>query len=394
MKKTLNVNAGTALLLGDRLDAFSGYESVHINAGNALASRKAYEKLMGMGASLNSGNMTVLDIEGKPAELPENTVITASSAYDGCYLVCDGNLVIEDAKGLGGVTGLYAETLFHPDTVDLSHVKGITAPARVVYPDGAKLRFGKMTLGGDAHILFEENTLYWVHGKLTALDEEAVRKLHDRKIKFHCRSLIVYNGLYERYRELFEADSYQLIPDGHAVVEDISLDAATAPLYGGKLFVLGDMMIPHDQAAHLSGFSSLIVNGTVTMPVTAAAAFRAVGKANEYDLYEGVLMAVNGRQTLGREQLQSALDRGISYTLKVNGMLEILGDVTAEDIGAIAAVYCNGMIKAPGAARGALDSKIREMNGNICGYEEAAPNAFNADGDDETEQINIGTFRL
>ena len=391
MKKALNINAGTALLLNDRLDAFSGYESAHINAGNALASRKAYEKLLGMGVSFNSGKMAVLDITGEAAEVPTNTVITASSAYDGCYLICAGNLVIEDAKGLDGVTGLYAATLFYPESVDLSHVKGITAPERAVYPNGAKLRIGDMTLGDDAHILLEENTLHWVHGKLTVLDEDAVKKLHERKTMFHCKRLIIHNGLFERYREMFEAESYLLIPDDHAVVEEISLDAATAPLYGGKLFVLRDMMIPHDQAGHLSGFSSLIVNGTVTMPVTAAAGFRAVGKANDYELYEGVLMRINGHQTMGHEQLQSALSRGIRYTLKVNGHLDLLGDVTAEDIDAVAAVWCNGMIIAPGAARGAIDSKIREMNGHICGYEEAgAP----GDDSDDTEEISIGTFRL
>ncbi|MDR0325953.1 MAG: hypothetical protein LBI19_07680 [Oscillospiraceae bacterium] len=388
MKKALNINAGSALLLNDRLEAFSGYESVHINAGSALVSGKVYDALMKMGVSFNSGNMNVLDITGEIVELPGNTAVNASMSYEGRYLLCDGNLIIEDAKGLDGITGLYAKTLFYSDAIDLSGVKGITA-ARAVYPDGAKLRIGDTALGDDAHILFEDDALYWTHGKLTALNEVAAEKLREKKTSFHCKRLIIYNGLYERYRDMFKAESYLLIPDGHAVVEDITLDAATAPLYGGKLFVLGDMMIPHDQIQHLSGFSSLIVNGAVTMPVSAAAAFKAVGKANEFNLYEGVFMTVNGNQSMGHEQLQSALRRGISYTIEVNGNLDFLTDVTAEDIDAIAAIHCNGNIKAPGAARGALDSKIRAMNGNIYGYEEEEN-----DEDEGLERINAGTYRL
>jgi len=365
MEKTFNINAGNAILLNDRAEVFAGYDSVKINAGHVLASRKVYEKLIGMNVFINSGNVKIIDIEGEIVELAANTVITAAMSYDGCFLVCDGNLVIEDAKGLKDITGIYAKTIFHAESIDISNIKGINSSSRVVYPDEAKLRFGEITLGEDTHLTLEDNALYWVHGRMKALDSGAVEKMRQKKTSFHCKQLIIHTGLHEKYGDMFKADNYIFVPDGHAVVGDITLDAATSLLYGDQIFVLGNLTIPHDQTSHLQGFSSLIVNGTVIMPVSAAADFKAGGKANHYDLYEGVLMDVNGFQTLGHEQLQTAIEKGISYTLRINGTLYMFSDVTAQDIDAIAAVDCNGLISAPGGARGALDSKVRRMNGTI-----------------------------
>jgi hypothetical protein len=389
MKKKLMINAGTALLLNDGSNAFDGYDSVHINAGSALVARKVHDKMISLGIGLNSGDMHILDIEGNITEVPANTVITASSSYNGCFIICDGNLTIEDVKGLDGITGLYAETLFYSDAVDLSGVKGVIAEHKVVYPSGAKLHIGKMTLGDDAQLLLKDGALYWVYGRVTALDGGVVEKMRQKKTSFHCRSLVIYKGLYESNKDLFKAGKYTFIPDGYAVVDDVTLDAATQLLYGEKLYVFGNLTVHHDQTEHLNGFSSLIVNETAIMPITAAAAFKAVGKANDYHLYEGVLMQINGRQTLGRKQLQTAASRGIRYTLLVNGELEIDEDVTDEDIDAIAAIYCNGLIQAPDAARGVLDSKVKKLNGMMCG---------NGEDGRETRMdninINCGTYRL
>jgi len=365
MNKTLNINTGSAMLLNENSEMLSGYDSVSINAGSVVVSRKVYEKLIGMGVSINSGNLSVIDVTGELVELTEGTIITASNSYSGYFLVCDGNLIIENAKGLDGITGLYAKHLFHAESVDLEGVAGVTAAARTVYPDNAKLRIGNIAIDETTSVTLSDNSLYWVHGAVKALVSETLEEMRLKGTTFHCKNLIIHVGLYEEYYTLFTAESFTFIPDGYGVVGDITLDAATALLYGEKLFVLGDMMVPHDQAQRLKDFSSLIVNGTVTMPVTAAAEFKAVGKAKDFELYEGVLMPVNGFQTLGHEQCQTAIQRGITYTLKINGALYFMGDVTAEDMDAIAAVHCNGLISAPDSARGALDSKVKEVNGTI-----------------------------
>ncbi len=412
MDKTLNINTGTARLLNENSELFSFYDSVNINAGNVIVSCKVYEKLMSKGASINTGSMKIVDITGEIVELAGNTVITAAMSYDGCYLICDGNLIIEDAKGLENIAGLYANTIFRAESVDISRVKGLEASKQVVYSNGAKLVFKDMTLDEDSQVLLEDNTLYWVHGRIKALDGGVIEKLHGKKTSFHCKQLVVYSGLYEKYRDVFQADSYIFVPDGHTVVDDISLDSATFVLYGDKIFVLGDLMIAHNHTQNLSGFSSLIVNGKATMPVSAAADFKAVGKAKRYELYEGALMSVNGFQTLGHEQLQTAIEQGISYTLHINGALYFFSDVTAQDMQAIAAVHCNGLISAPDCARTVLDSKVRKINGTIIDIDAMIKKQYGDDfsyGSDpiglikkmimkasggDSGGINVGSFKL
>jgi len=394
MGKKISINAGNALLLNEQSEVLSEYGSIKVNAGNILASRKAYDKLISMGASLNSGNMSILDISGDIVELAGRTVITADMSFDGCYIICDGKLVVEDANGLLGITGLYAKELLHPQSVDLSAIKGITALKRTAYPDDAKLHLGDMTLSDDSHIVLTGG-LYWVSGEITALDEEALMKLQSKGTSFQCRKLIIYSSLYEKYNNMLKANSYLFIPDEHAVVSDITLDAATSVLHGKKLYVLGDLMIPHNRTEHLNSFSSLIVKGTVTMPVTAAEDFKACGKADDYELYEGVLLSINGKDTIGHSQLQSALEKGIVYTLDINGIVTFLDDITADDVEAIAAINCNGKIYASGNARGVLDSKIRRMNGIITDLEQDKKLEDKADQEDkDSVTINAGTYRL
>jgi len=395
MSKLLNINTGTALLLNDQSDALSGYDSVAINAGNIVASKKVYNNLVGMGVSINSGSMNIIEVTGEIVELKGNTVITATMSFNGRFILCDGNLIIEDANGLAGITGMYAHQIFHPESIDLSAVNCITASRRISYPDNAKLHLGDIALGDDAHITFD-GSLHWVYGSLTALDCGVLEKLQSKGAAFQCKKLITYTDIYERFGNMLKADSFVLVPDDHAFTGDVTLDAATSIVHGEKLFVYGDLMIPHDRAAFLSGFSSIVVKGTVTMPVFAAKDFMACGKADDFDLYEGVLMTVNGVKTIDHEQLQSAINMGIVYTLRVNGEVAFLEDVTAEDISAIAAINCNGVVYAPGKARGVLVSKLNNINGEILDisqYNNDYTDVTNRAGENETS-INTGTYRL
>ena len=60
------------------------------------------------------------------------------------------------------------------------------------------------------------------------------------RVSFHCKKLIIYADMYEKYKDMFHADGYLFIPDDHAVADDITLDASTSVLYSEKLFILGD----------------------------------------------------------------------------------------------------------------------------------------------------------
>ena len=96
-------------------------------------------------------------------------------------------------------------------------------------------------------------------------------------------------------------------------------------------------------------------------------------------------MPVNGFQTISHEQLQSALQQEIRYTMNVNGALYFFDDVTEQDMDAIAAVYCNGIISAPGRARGSLDSKAKHINGTIIDIDALIKKEYGGDvshGDD------------
>jgi hypothetical protein len=389
--KKLKINTGTAVLLKNPPESFSEYESIHINTGNALISRKVYDILMGMGVSINSGNTNIIDAEGDITELPGRTIITANSLYKGCFLMCEGDIIIESAKGLDGITGLYAKCIFHPESVDLSAVKGVVSSNKVAYATDAKLCIGDMTLNEDSYITLNDDTLYWIHGTIKALDENALVKIQQKNITFHCKGLTIYNGLYEKYRDMFQANEVQTIPDGYGVSWELSLDAGTSLIYGEKLYLLGDMMIPHNQTEHLRGFSSLIVKGTVTMPVSAVASFKSVGKADNYDLYEGVLREGNGRTIINHDMLKTAIEQSIIYTIRANGELIFTDDVTVQDIDAISAVECKGKLIVSGNVRGALDSKIKDMNGVIGSADEI---------DKETEKevgvntINTGNFKF
>jgi hypothetical protein len=312
--------------------------------------------------------------------------------YDGCFIICAGNLVVEDAKGLAAIDGLYANTVFHPDSVDLHTIKGITA-ARKVYPEGAKLHMSRLVLGADSFITLESG-LHWVNGGITALDGDVLTKLHEKSARFECKKLIIYTELFDKFCDVFKADKFVFLPDGHTFVEDITLDAATSILHGEKLFVYGDMMIPHDQAQHLRGLSSLLVKGTVTMPATAAADFKACGKAEGFDLYDGVLMVVNGKDSIGHDQLQTAIDMGLTYTLKINGVLTFLSDVTPQDISAISAVHCNGVLSAPGSVHGVFSAKIKEMNGKLVNLESPDEKTDDTDNSANNVRINAGVYRF
>ena len=393
--KKLNINTGTALLLNERSAALEGYDRININCGNAVISRKVNSRLLELGVSINSGNMSVIDISGELVEVAPNTVITSRSSFNGCFVFCNGNLIIEDAGGLADITGLYAESVFHPESVNLNRVRGITATRRIVYADDAKLHIGDLTLGDDAYITLD-GTLHWIYGCVRALDSGVVRKLREKHASFTCRKLITYEGIYENNADMFRADTFVLIPDGYAYAGDITLDASSAALYGDKLYIEGDLMIAHDQTSHLSDFEALIVKGTATMPIGAIKDFKCCGNADDYCLYAGILMTVNGKDTFSHEHLQTVIKRGVTYTIHVNGVLEFCDDVTAEDIAAITAIHCNGVIRAPRSVRGELDSRIREMNGLLqdIGNTDEQNDTTHDEADDAVTNLNSGVYRL
>ena len=398
MNKKLKINTGLAILINDKSDAFNGYTSISINTGKAIVSRILHEKLMQAGVSINCGNMDIIDVSGEIVELSDRTVITEKTSYKDCYLFCDGKLIIESTEGISSVTGIYATAVYYPQSVDLNVIKNISTSKRINYPDDAILYLDSMILNDESAMTLSTG-LYWVDAKITALENDALEKLHSKGTTFNCNKLIIKTGLYEKYNDMFKANKLILIPDDHAFIGDTELDSATNVLNGDKLFILGDLTIANNQTHNLQDFTSIIVKGTVTMPISAVKEFKARGKADEYDLHEGTLMTINGNGTITHEQLKKALETDTVYTLNVNGIVVFTEDVTAEDIEAIAAINCNGILYASGNARSAIDTKVRSMNGEILDisdyYNRNKEKAESISNNNETTtKINTGKYKM
>jgi hypothetical protein len=129
--------------------------------------------------------------------------------------------------------------------------------------------------------------------------------------------------------------------------------------------VQGDLDFEEKDSGLLEELEAIIVKGRANLPASCAKAFRKIGKADEYYVFEGSLHAVNGREQFTHDQLKTMVERGERLTITVNGYLEFTEDVTADDMDAIAALSYNGMVVIPGSARGALSPKIKSANGNM-----------------------------
>lgn len=390
MATKLRINAGKALLIKNPPESYSDYESINFQAGSVLIARQVYDKLIRMNVSFNSGQINILDIEGEIVELPSGTIINESSSYNGCYIICDGNLIVTNKSGLDGITGLYADRIFHPQSIDLSSIKGVVSSSRVAYTEEAVLWLKNIKLDENMAPTLKENTLYWVHGGISALNREVLEKINPKSIKFHCKSLTIYPSLYEKYSDLFQTEDLKLIPDGHRLAKDVSLDSNTSYLYGEKLYVQGDLTVQQDQAVLLKDFTSIIVKGTATLPISAAN-YKSIINADDYDLYEGMLKKVQGNTTLDHEQLQYALNQGIRYSLRINGVLSFNEDVSLSDLDAISSVRCNGVIRIANKLRGALESKTKHINGEIVNLDELKSLTTDEAG---VTRINTGFFRF
>lgn len=391
MAKKLKINTGQAILIKNPPEAYSEYESIKFNAGSVLISRQVYDTLIRMNVSFNTGQINILDIEGEVVELPSGTVVDQSSNYEGCYIICEGNLIVTNKDGLQGITGLYANRIFYPQSLDLSSLKGIVAANRIAYEDDAVLWLKNMILDENMIPSLEKETLYWVHGSISALKREVLEEISQKSISFHCKSLTIYQSLFEEYSHLFQAEKLKLIPDGYRIAQDVLLDANTFYLYGEKLFVQGDLTVQKDQAVHLKNFTSIIVKGTATLPSSAASDCENKIKAEDYDLYQGLLKEGNGKVIIDHELLQYALDQEIEYALRANGELLFKENITLADLEAISSIGCNGVISASSKLHGALEAKTKYLNGVIVNLDDAKSLMGDEAG---VTQINTGLFRF
>ena len=369
-ENSLSINCGTAFILSDREGFLERYEEININCGTLLASAKSYAGLMAKGASINCGNSTIRDISGEITQLEGGAAITEDMDFSGRFVISSGDAVV---KGDGGKALAEAEgahfngTLFYPQergSAFLAKVTGRKQP----YPEDAHLVFEDKQLDELLYSIPDGKSHIWVHGEITALDERSLRKAREKGLRYACRSLFITESFDGSYGGLFNAEERTLMPDGYNAVPMLKLTAGEAALHGPCIYVRGDLTMDKTDEGCLSEIESIIVKGTATIPASCAKAFRAVGKADAYELVEdnlGDIMRVNGFQVIGHDHLQSVLAKGETIRVKVNGFLLFDENVTAGDMAAIESMKVNGAVVMPDAAQGALSRKISKVNGMI-----------------------------
>ncbi|GHV32639.1 hypothetical protein FACS18949_04180 [Clostridia bacterium] len=385
--KKLNINCGNAVILRYDPAVFEGYDAISINAGSALISAAAYADLQKKQFSLNSGSNNVVEVSGKVVKLEKDTVIDKQN-YDGCFLFSEGTVWLTAGAKLDKITGLYARNLFYPESYPIESLPSFSAKNHAAFPDGAVIVTEDITLDSRLAERWAENSVIWTHKAVLAA--EGLDVLERRGIKIHCSKLTVYDADARKYGGVFKSGKVVVVPDGCEIISgDLTLTGTTIDEYGEKIFVDGDLFVALKDAESVKDFEVIRVTGEARIPSAAAKAFRAVGKAGSIKSYRGTFRAFNGKNELSHAALRTAAERGIQYTLEVNGMLTFADDVTPDDLDCILALDYNGAIVAADSISGVLQGKVGEGNGTFL---RNLPERLAPKDDENTSNINMGSY--
>lgn len=387
--KKLTVNCGGAIVTKYDSQIFDSYEEIVINAGSAIFSGEAYERLSEKKLTVNAGAQKIVKEVKDPIYLGEDASLRQLVDYSGCYLLAE-TLVIHPAAvpGLEHIIGIMAEKVYYPQSLSLDIIKKMEAEEMVAYPDEALLVREDITLNMDFLRGLDGKKSVYAEGSIEALDAEALAAAADEGIRFTCGSVYLYAGDKEAYGPLFESEKQVMIPDGYSV-----LKSSQKPLkhlyamYGGKLYILGDLLVRAEEANIVKSMQGLTVEGTVRLPMELLPEFRKIGSAGEMFLYEGMYYEITGKGEVTHEQLNAALESGTGFTIVVNGVLEIADDVTAADLETIYALHYNGIIQCPGRLQPLLRQKVESGNGLLT--EKKLPEQVQREDGD---MINLGQW--
>lgn len=359
----LNINCSIACMIHDREGLLDRYDSINLNCGAFIGSEAMQAKLLGKGANLNSGNVVITDYEGEFVQVPGG-ILGDGADYSGKFVIVSDDILL---KGNGvhafenAENVVSAGTVFYPESCGqgvLSRVQGEKRP----YPDGSHVLLGDSSL---ARLLAEipaDIRSVWVAGEVSALEESALEQADLRALRITCDRLLIRAGAKEKYGHLFRASDPEIVPDGYEVTGPLTLNEA-ALLYGEKLYVRGPLFLEEKDGGCLEELQAVLVKGCASLPASCVKAFRAVGKADSYRVYEGTLTRVNGWEYFSHDRLEEMTKRGEKMTLEINGFAIFGDDVTAGDMEAVASLSCNGFLILPGEAQGALGQKMGTVNG-------------------------------
>lgn len=363
--KKLTVNCGSAIVTKYDPQMFDAYDEIQINAGTAVFSGEAYEKLSQKKLVVNAASQKIMKDARDLIYLGEEAHIKQNMSYSGSYLLAE-NLVIDPAaaSGLENVAGIMAEKIYYPQSLPLSVVRKMDAEELVAYPDEALLIREDITLdAGFLQSLGNKKTVY-VEGTVEALQAEALMAAGNADIRIICTGVYLYTGEKEAYSHLFETRKTVIIPDGYQMIRSPKKPLKHLfAIHGDQLYILGDLLIRAGEKDVLEAMRGLTVEGTVSIPMELLPDFRKTGSAKEIFLYQGVYCEITGKGTLTHEQLNAAQESGTGFTVMVNGVLEIAEDVTMEDLEAVYALHYSGIVQCPGRLQPFLRQKVETGNG-------------------------------
>jgi hypothetical protein len=399
---TLNINCGLACLLSDKEGILDGYDKVHINCGTFIASPEVNAKLGSKNAHINAGTTRIREITGKILQLDGDALIDGKTDFKALFIIATGNLIVrgEGAARLGEAEGVIVTgTLYYPESSGAAALTKVSGNKQA-YPEGAEVLLGDYLLEKALAAVPKDARHIWVSGKITAL---SLKNLEDAKAanrKIDCAALFINEGLNAAYGDLFDCPDRALVPDGYEVSGN--LESAKLPLYGPKVYVDGNFLMEEKDLPLLEALESIVVKGRAQLPASTVQIFRKRGRADDYEVFEGRLVVINGFTQFGRGQFAEA--GGGKITLRVNGCLYFDDDVSAEDTACIASLSYNGAVLAPAAVKAALASKIKGANG-FMGDPSAIEKmtgksvrewaaGYMGGRDDKSRSINTGTYLL
>lgn len=360
----LNINCEIACLTGDKGEVLEQYDAINLNCETYIASSSVNAKLLEKGANINSENIVITDYEGEFIQL-SGGVISDTADYSGMYIIVSGDIVLQ-GQGVSAFEKaekvFLSGTVYYPDACNQNVLSRIQGKKRA-YPDGSFVLLGNQELQKLLADLPKELRQVWVAGEVSVFREEELQQAENRNLQIYCDSLFMPEPFFPRYEATFHTSDVILVPEGHKVTGPLTLNEATSVLYGKKLYVRGPFLIDQKNAEYLKEFESILVKGCASLPVSCAKAFKEVGQADHYQLYEGRLYHVNGWEMFSHDRLKTMTEKSDKITLSINGFVIFGQDVTAEDMEAIVSVSCNGFIVLPGAAQGALSQKTETING-------------------------------
>ncbi len=360
----LNVNCSVACLIKDNEGFLDNFNGVNLNCGTYLASDSVNAKMLSLGANINTDRTIITGDDEEFVQISGGTLENGED-FAGIFVIAEGNIILRGdgvhafEKAAGAVV---SGTVYYPASCPqdlLSRVQGEKRP----YPDDAFVLLGGRELKRLVAEVPANAKKVWLAGEVSAFDGKMLAAAEERGLHIVCDSLFTTESLYGRYTPLFETADPILVPDGYTVTGPLTLNEATSVLYGDKIYVRGPFIMEEKDAGCLSGFQSILVKGTASLPVSCAKAFKAVGTADSYQLFEGRLCSINGWQIFSHSRLKTMVERGERITLQINGFAVFPEDVTAQDMDAIASLSCNGFLILPGEAQGAVAQRTAQMNG-------------------------------